>query len=95
MAALSKPEALASRQQWERSGGVVQAASFRCSKGDVADSHYKNLSGGEKAGFDILLDVFLKRDEAKEAVFCIGEPELHVATGLQRPLIASVLKLLR
>ncbi len=39
--------------------------------------------------------MFLKRDEAKDAVFCIDEPELHVATGLQGPLIASVLKLLR
>ena len=75
--------------------GGVQAGSFRFSKGDVTDFHYKNLSGGEKAVFDILLDVFLKRDDGKEAVFCIDEPELHVATGLQGPLIASVLGLLR
>ena len=75
--------------------GGMQAGSFRFSKGDVIDFHYKNLSGGEKAAFDILLDVFLKRDEGKEAVFCIDEPELHVATGLQGPLIASVLGLLR
>ena len=75
--------------------GGIQAGSFRFSKGNVADFHYKNLSGGEKAAFDILLDVFLKRDESKEAVFCIDEPELHVATGLQGPLIASVLALLR
>ena len=75
--------------------GGIQAGSFRFAKGDVTDFHYKNLSGGEKAAFDILLDVFLRRDEAKEAVFCIDEPELHVATGLQGPLIASVLELLR
>ena len=75
--------------------GGIQAGSFRFSKGDVTDFHYKNLSGGEKAAFDILLDVFLKRDEAKEAVFCIDERELHVATGLQGLLIASVLALLR
>ena len=74
--------------------GGIRAGSFRFSKGDVNDFHYKNLSGGEKAAFDILLDVFVKRDEAKEAVFCIDEPELHVATGLQGPLIASVLALL-
>ena len=75
--------------------GGVQAGSFRFSKGDVTDFHYKNLSGGEKAAFDIFLDVFLKRDDGKEAVFCIDEPELHVATGLQGPLIASDLGLLR
>ena len=74
--------------------GGIQAGSFRFSKGNVADFHYKNLSGGEKASFDILLDVFLKRDEAKEAVFCIDEPELHVETGLQGLLIASILELL-
>ena len=75
--------------------GGIQAGSFRFSKGDVADFHYKNLSGGEKAAFDILLDVFVKRDDAKESVFCIDEPELHVATGLQGPLIVSILALLR
>ena len=75
--------------------GGIQAGSFRFSKGTGSDFHYKNLSSGEKAAFDILLDVFVKRDEAKEAVFCIDEPELHVATGLQGPLIASILELLR
>ena len=74
--------------------GGIQAGSFRFSKGDVSDFHYKNLSGGEKAAFDILLDVFVKRYEAREAIFCIDEPELHVATGLQGPLIASIIELL-
>ena len=45
--------------------GGIQTGSFRFSKGNVADFHYKNLSGGEKAAFDILLDVFVKRDGAK------------------------------
>ncbi len=40
------------------------------------------------------LVVFVKQDEAKEAIYCIDEPELHVATGLQGLLIASILKLL-
>lgn len=75
--------------------GGMRGRSFRFAKGNAVDFHYKNLSGGEKAAFDVLLDVFVKRDEAKEAVFCIDEPELHVATALQGPLIASVLDLLR
>lgn len=74
--------------------GAIEAESFRFMKGSVNDFHYKNLSGGEKAAFDILLDVFVKRHEAEEAVYCIDEPELHVATGLQGRLIAAVLKLL-
>ena len=60
--------------------GGLNSGSFRFSKGCVEDFHYKNLSGGEKAAFDILLDVFMKRDSAKSAVFCIDEPELHIAT---------------
>lgn len=75
--------------------GGPQAGTFRFSKGQASDFHYKNLSGGEKAAFDILLDVFVKRDEAPDAVFCIDEPELHVATALQGRLISSVLELLR
>ena len=75
--------------------GGPQGGSFRFTKGAATDFHYKNLSGGEKAVFDVLLEVFMKRDECKEAVFCIDEPELHVATALQGPLIAAILKLLR
>ena len=74
--------------------GAMQSGSFRFAKGSASDFHYKNLSGGEKAAFDILLDVFVKREEAANAVFCIDEPELHVATGLQGRLIASILDLL-
>lgn len=74
--------------------GGIQTGSFRFSKGGVSDFHYKNLSGGEKAAFDILLDVFVKRNIAADAVFCIDEPELHVATDLQGPMIASILELL-
>jgi len=74
--------------------GGIETGSFRFSKGGISDFHYKNLSGGEKAAFDILLDVFVKRSSAADAVFCIDEPELHVATGLQGPLIASILELL-
>lgn len=75
--------------------GGIQGGSFRFGKGRSDDFHYKNLSGGEKAVFDVLLDVFLRRDSHEGAVFCIDEPELHVATALQGQLIASVLDLLR
>jgi len=74
--------------------GAMKSGAFRFSKGMANDFHYKNLSGGEKAAFDILLDVFVKREETPNAVFCIDEPELHVAPGLQGRLIATILKLL-
>lgn len=74
--------------------GAMRSGSFRFAKGSANDFHYKNLSGGEKAAFDILLDVFVKRHEASGAVFCIDEPELHVSTALQGRLITSILGLL-
>ena len=41
-------------------GGIGTAGVFRFAKGDVSDFHYMNLSGGEKAAFDLLLDAFVK-----------------------------------
>ena len=74
--------------------GAMKSGAFRFSKGKANDFHYKNLSGGEKAAFDILLDVFVKREETPNAVFCIDEPELHVAPSLQGRLISTILELL-
>ena len=65
------------------------SSSLRFPQGNSTDFHYKNLSGGEKAAFDVLLDVFLKR-RGEKALFRIDEPEVHVATGLQKDhMIAS------
>ncbi len=74
--------------------GSMQSGSFRFRKGAAEDFHYKNLSSGEKATFDILLDVFVKRHITPDAIFCIDEPELHVSTALQGMLLSAVLSLL-
>ncbi|MCY4263562.1 MAG: AAA family ATPase [Gammaproteobacteria bacterium] len=74
--------------------GSMQSGTFRFRKGTVKDFHYKNLSSGEKAAFDILLDVFVKRHITPDAIFCIDEPELHVSTALQGKLLTAVLSLL-
>ena len=42
-----------------------------------------NLSGGEKAAFDLLLDIFVKKVEYDDTVFCIDEPEAHMNPRLQ------------
>ena len=75
-------------------GGPEQMGSFRFSKGTVQDFHYKNLSGGEKAAFDLLLDLYVKRDEYGAAVYCIDEPEAHVATAQHGQLLDAMLHLL-
>ena len=74
-------------------GGVQDAGAFRFSKGTAVDFHYKNLSGGEKAAFDLLLDIFVKRSEYKDAIYCIDEPEAHIASALQAPLLKAMLTL--
>lgn len=74
-------------------GGIRDSGVFRFSKGNSDNFHYKNLSGGEKAAFDLLLDIFVKREEYQDAIYCIDEPEAHVATGIHGSLLEAMLKL--
>ena len=75
-------------------GGITGKGGFRFTKGTVADFQYKNLSGGEKAAFDLLLDMFVKRDEFNDTVYCIDEPEAHIAVSIQGQLLDALLELL-
>ena len=75
-------------------GGIMGGGVFRFAKGSVSDFHYKNLSGGEKAAFDILLDVFVKANEYQDAIYCIDEPEDHIATALHGRLLETILDMM-
>lgn len=48
------------------------------------------LSSGEKEVVDILLDVFLKKDEFSDSIYIIDEPELHINTSIQRTLLQEI-----
>ena len=74
-------------------GGFKDAGIFRFSKGEANNFHYKNLSAGEKAAFDLLLDLFVKRNEYDDAIYCIDEPEAHIASALQGPLLDNMMGL--
>jgi hypothetical protein len=63
-------------------------------KGESKNFKYKNLSGGEKAAFDLLLDFVLKTKEFDDTVFCIDEPELHIHTKLQAKLLDEMYRIL-
>ena len=67
---------------------------FRFAKGAAKDFHYKNLSGGEKAAFDLLLDLFVKRTEYQDAIYCIDEPEVHLASALHGPMLEAMLEII-
>ena len=75
-------------------GAGYESGAFRFNKGSVPDFHYKNLSGGEKAAFDLLLDIFVKRNEYSDAIYCIDEPESHVASAIHGRLLEAILNLI-
>ncbi|MCF8152431.1 MAG: AAA family ATPase [Sulfuritalea sp.] len=71
----------------EGPGNPMNSGTFRFKKGSSTGFHYKNLSGGEKAAFDLLLDFVVKRRAFDDTVYCIDEPELHMHTRLQSKLL--------
>ena len=48
---------------------------------------FPNLSVGEIAMFDLILDIVIKKVIDDETVICIDEPELHIHTKLQGQLL--------
>lgn len=75
-------------------GMVTDKANFYFKKGVTEKYGYDKLSGGEKAAFDLLLDIVVKSDFYKKAVFCIDEPETHIHTKLQASLLAEMFELI-
>lgn len=73
---------------------LEQGSTFRFSKNGIERYGYKQLSGGEKAVFDLLLDTVLKRSDFPDAIWCIDEPELHVNPNIQGDLLREVCDLL-
>nr|WP_269450799.1 AAA family ATPase [Stenotrophomonas sp. MMGLT7] len=78
----------------EGPGNPLEGGTFRFTKGMTSNFHYKNLSGGEKAAFDLLLDFIIKRKKFDDTIFCIDEPELHMHTRLQARLLEVMFDLI-
>lgn len=51
------------------------------------------LSSGEKEVVDLLLDLYLRKDDYDDTVFLIDEPELHINTSIQRNLLLEINRL--
>ena len=66
---------------------------FNFEKGSVASYNYKNLSGGEKAAFDLLLDMHIKSKFYTDAIWCIDELETHLHTRVQGSLMREMYEL--
>lgn len=67
---------------------------FYFEKGDAKKYNYVNLSGGEKAAFDLLLDFIVRREYYLNAAMCIDEPEGHMGLSAQGKLLEVLYKLI-
>ena len=68
------------------------AGTFFFRKGTVDSYHYKNLSGGEKAAFDLLLDLHIKKPQLPDAIYCVDEIDVHLHTDVQGRLLREMVK---
>lgn len=75
-------------------GNLSEGRSFTFTKGISEGFPYANLSAGEKAAFDLLLDIFIKRTVFDDTIYCIDEPEVHMGTRLQGDLLEEMLHLI-
>lgn len=75
-------------------GNPLNQGTFQFDKGTSKNFDYKNLSGGEKASFDLILDFVVKRRSFADAIYCIDEPEAHMNTRLQAALLGELVGLL-
>lgn len=66
---------------------------FKKSQSDSTIS-FNSLSSGEKEVVDLLLDLYLRRDDYKGRIYVIDEPELHINTAIQRKLLIEIDKLI-
>lgn len=76
--------------------GITSAGegTFYFDKGSSENFLYKNLSAGEKAAFDLILDAVIKREFYKDTIWCIDEPETHLNTRIQGALLQTLVELL-
>jgi energy-coupling factor transporter ATP-binding protein EcfA2 len=75
-------------------GNPIDDGTFRFTKGTSSGFEYVNLSAGEKAAFDLLLDMIVKRRDFTDTIYCIDEPEAHLNARIQATLIRELYNLL-
>lgn len=66
------------------------SGAFFFDKGEAKSYHYKNLSGGEKAAFDLLLDLHVMKKYFPDAIYCIDEVDPHLHTRIQGALVREL-----
>lgn len=75
-------------------GNPLKEGTFRFTKGESRGFAFKNLSGGEKATFDLILDLVVAVRDYDNTIFCIDEPESHMNARLQAELLSVLYELI-
>lgn len=74
-------------------GDPLVNGSFYFTKGKIENFHYSNLSAGEKAALDLILDLVIQSSYYLDAIYCIDEPEAHMHTMLQGKVLKEIYQL--
>ena len=75
-------------------GNATSDGSFYFTRDDIRGFRYESLSGGEKAVFDLLLDVHLAATELGTPLICLDEPEIHLNPAVQASVLTEIMRLL-
>ena len=75
-------------------GDPTSGGSFYFTRDGVREFRYESLSGGEKAVFDLLLDVHVAAIELGTPLICLDEPEIHLNPAVQALVLTELLCLL-
>ena len=70
-----------------------ETGTFTFTKKKSRNFLYENLSAGEKAAFDLLLDVVVNKAAFDDSLYCVDEPEAHLSTKLQGKLLKELYRL--
>ena len=72
-------------------GNPTEEGSFYFTRDGERQFRFENLSGGEKAVFDILLDVHIAATELGSPLICLDEPEAHLNPAVQASVLSELL----
>ena len=75
-------------------GDATSDGSFYFMRDGIRRFRYESLSGGEKAVFDLLLDVHIAATELGTPLICLDEPEAHLNPAVQANVLTELMRLL-
>ena len=75
-------------------GDATSGGSFYFNRDGIRAFRYESLSGGEKAVFDLLLDIHIAATELGTPLICLDEPEIHLNPAIQASVLTELMQLL-